>query len=204
MFGIDVNLFPFDYYATWYAFFMNEHGHVYARYGMRKPKKNQDESMMSDTGLRTVMTNVLAAHKDDAKTTPPAWKPKLAETLEKMPAKMRSGQSCIHCHHAHEYGRNEMADYFRTRKYTEVPLPDRIGLTFDVDTANVVKSVAPRSLADKAGIKEKDRIVKVDDTRVYSGADLSWLMFKLDAKQITTVEFMRGDEKKTVKLDGRP
>ncbi len=204
MFGIDVNLFPFDYYSTWYAFLMNEHGHVYARYGMRKPKKNLDESMMSATGLRTVMTNVLATHKEEAKTKPPAWKPKLAQTLEKLPAKMRSGQSCIHCHHAHEYGKNEMADYFHTRKYTEVPLPDQIGITFDIDTANVVKAVIPRSLADKAGIKEKDRILKVDDTRVYSGADVSWLMFRLDRKQITTIEFRRGEEKKTVKLDSRP
>lgn len=206
MSGVDVNLFPFDYYASWYAFFMNEHGHVYARYGMRKPKKNQDESLMSAKGLRTVIMNVLSTHKEkeEATTIPPAWKPLFAEKLERLPEKMRSGQSCIHCHHAHQFGKNEMVDYIRSRPYTEIPLPDSIGITFDVDTAHVVKSVTPNSLADKAGIKVNDRIVKADDTRVYSGADLSWLIFKLDKKQITTVEFIRGEEKKTVRLDRRP
>ncbi len=150
--GIDVNLFQFDYFMSWAAIFMNEHGHVYARYGMRAPKKNQDESLMSHAGLQAVMTQVLATHKTDGNKKPPASKPLLAENLREMPKDLSSGKKCMHCHHAYQFGNKEMPDFLR-RSYPDLPLPESIGLTLDIDLGNVVKSVTADGKAAQAGIR---------------------------------------------------
>jgi len=159
--GVDVNLFQFDYFMTWCAFFLNEHGHVYARYGLRKPTKNQDESLMSKAGLQAVMTSVLETHKAQSNKKPPPTKRLLAESLKKMPADMSSGKKCIQCHHVYEYGQNDLAEHFR-KGYPEQPPPESIGLTLDIDLANVVQAVVPNGQAAKAGIQAGDRLLTIN------------------------------------------
>ena len=96
--GVDLNLFQFDYDLTWAAFFMNHHGHIYARYGTRK--EVAAESMMSETGLKVVMQKVLAAHAANPDLKPTGLKqPVLApESFKSLPPKLKSGQQCMHCH----------------------------------------------------------------------------------------------------------
>lgn len=199
--GVDLNLFQFDYYGTWSAFFMNAQGHIYARYGLRKPKKNQDETFMSMRGLKTVMTEVLNAHKKGARLKPlkplPAT-PRRPEELPGVPAAMKSGKTCMHCHHVWKYGGRA-----RPRFITWTPepvLPEAIGLTLDVDLGNVVASVDPAGRAAKAGIRTKDRILSINGVPVYSGADLSWELKMNGKDKPVRVQFARGRIKKEVQL----
>lgn len=197
--GVDVNLFQFDYYMTWCAFFLNEHGHVYARYGVRQPKKDQDDSLMSKAGLQAVMKSVLDTHKAQFNKKPPPTKRLLAESLTKMPKNMGSGKKCIHCHHVYQYGKNELASHFRKRNPDQPP-PESIGMTLDIDLANVVKSVVPNGRAAKAGIQAGDRILTINGQSIYSAADISWLLFKLGRNPTLSVKFSRKGVKKAVKL----
>ncbi len=197
--GIDVNLFQFDYFASWSAFFMNQHGHTYARYGMRESGKNQNENLMSKEGFRVVMTQILETHKTEGNKKPPPSKPLLAESLRAMPKDLSSGKKCIHCHHAYQFGNKEMPDFLR-RSYPDLPSPESLGMTLDIDLANVVKSVTANSKAAKAGIQVKDRILAINGMRIYSAADVSWLLYQLAPSPILTIELERGGVKKTVKL----
>ena len=78
--GVDLNVFKFPYFATWYAFFMNSKGYIYARYGENWGKLE----MTSVSGLKTVMKNVLEVHKKEEarKPDPPLSRtPLLIESL---------------------------------------------------------------------------------------------------------------------------
>jgi membrane-associated protease RseP (regulator of RpoE activity) len=179
---------------------MNSHGHVYARYGSRRPKKAQDESLMSVAGLRAVMRKVLEAHATgrDLKPASPAASPRLAESFVSVPPEMKSGAKCIHCHHVWVYGQKERPRFPAWRS-PEIPLPEKIGLTLDVDRGNVVRSVDPEGAAAKAGIRENDVVTAVNGVPVYSAADLSWFMV-LRGKEEMKVDFLRGAEKKEAVL----
>ncbi len=202
--GVDLNLFKFDYWGTWACFFLNAHGHVYARYGLRKNKESQDESLMSLAGLRGVMKQALDAHQKDPgrRPDPPLGPPLLPESFASVPADMRSGKSCMHCHHVWIYGDKE-----RPRPFTwaspEIPLPERVGLTLDLDRGNVVTAVQPDSPAARAGIQPKDRIVSMNGTAVYSAADLSWVLNLLPKGGSIKVELQRGTSKAEATLPGR-
>lgn len=197
--GVDVNVFQFDYYMQWAAIFMNRHGHVYARYGSRRENKNQDESLMSLAGIRSVMKRVLEAHKGDADRNPAnTAAPRYAETLAKVPEKMRSGAQCMHCHHILVHGRGELPSYFQ--KAPNLPPPETLGMSLDVNLGNVVRSVEPGGRAATAGIVANDEILSVNGVPAYSSADLSWLLYTRRANEPIKVEFSRGKEKRQATL----
>lgn len=199
--GVDLNLFQFDYWGTWACFFLNAHGHVYARYGLRKNKEAQDESQMSVAGLRGVMARVLEAHakEKDRKPAGPAPAPLLPESLKAAPADMKSGEKCMHCHHVWVYGERERPRPF-SWKSPEIPLPERIGLLLDLDAGNVVSEVKADSPAARAGIEAKDRILTMNGTPVYSGADVSWVVNLLPKGQTVKVGIARGRETRELTL----
>ncbi len=199
--GVDLNLFQFDYWGTWAAFLLNQHGHVYARYGVRKNKESQDESLMSLAGLRTAMAQALEAHQKegDRKPAAPPAAPLLPESFSAAPADMRSGKTCMHCHHVWIYGEKERPRPFKWAS-PEIPLPERVGLTLDRDLGNVATAVAPDSAAARAGIQPKDRITAMNGTAIYSAADVSWVINLLPKGQSIQVSLLRGAAKTEVTL----
>jgi hypothetical protein len=199
--GVDLNLFRFDYWGTWAAFFLNQHGHLYARYGLRKNKEAQDESLMSLAGLRTVMKQVLEAHQTegDRKPAAPAAAPLFPESFAAAPADMRSGKTCMHCHHVWIYGEKERPRPFPWTS-PEIPLPEKIGLSLDRDLGNVVAAVAPDGAAARAGIQPKDRIVSMNQTAVYSAADVAWAINLLPKGRTIQVTLLRGTSRSETTL----
>ncbi len=196
--GVDVNLFQFDFYAMWQAFFLNPHGHIYARYGMRREKMNQDESLMSLAGLKTVMKRVLEAHPKEADRKPAAPVPRLAETLAKVPETMRTGKACMHCHHILAYGRSELPSFFD--RPPNLPPPESLGMTLDKNRGNVVRSVDPAGAAARAGLKEDDELLSAEGTPIYSAADLSWLLYSRRGRQPIKAWILRGKATQEVTL----
>lgn len=191
--GVDLNLFKFDYWGTWSCFLLNAHGHVYARYGLRKNKQSQDETYMSLEGLRYVLKQSIEAHKKEAgrKPDPPPGAPLLPESFTAVPADMKSGKTCMHCHHVWVFGDQERPRPFAWTS-PEIPLPESVGLTLDVAQGNVVAAVGSDSPAARAGIRPKDRITAMNGTAVYSGADLAWVVTLLPKGRSIKVELLRG------------
>ena len=152
---------------------------------------------MSTAGLRNVLKQSIEAHKKDAdrKPDPPLpAKPLLPESFANVPAEMKSGKACMHCHHAWVYGDQERPRAFSWTS-PEIPLPGAIGLTLSVDQGNVVTAVQSDSAAARAGILPKDRIVAMNGPAVYSGADLSWVVNLLPKGRSIKVDLLRGTSK---------
>jgi len=194
--GVDLNLFKFDYWGTWACFFTNQHGHIYGRYGLRKNKEPQDETYMTLAGLRNVMKQALDAHKKEAdrKPEPALGQPLLPESFAAAPADMKSGKTCMHCHHVWIYGERERPRPFSWTS-PEIPTPERVGLTLDLTTGNLVTAVQPDSAAARAGIQPKDRIAAMNGVAIHSAADLAWVINLLPKGQSVRVELVRGTSK---------
>ncbi|HLF93245.1 MAG TPA: PDZ domain-containing protein, partial [Planctomycetota bacterium] len=126
-------------------------------------------------------------------------KPLLPESFAGVPAEMKTGKTCMHCHHVWSYGEQERPRPFAWTS-PEIPLPEKVGLTLDVDQGNLVTAVQPDSPASRAGIQPKDRIVAMNGTAVYSGADLSWVVNLLPKGQSIKVELLRGKSRSDATL----
>ncbi len=201
--GMDLNLFQFDYDLTWAGFFMNKHGHIYARYGTRKGK--QPEEMMSKAGLMTVMRKVLEVHKTEGDRKPAAaMAPRPPETFKSLPGPIRSGRECLHCHQVWEFMRKDLGNaakqYYEIEAKEFYPLPENLGIALDADRGNAVASVDPKSAAGKAAIEAGDEIVSMNGTPTYSAADMSWVLHRLAKGGSLKVEVLRGGEKKEIKV----
>lgn len=191
--GVDLNLFQFDYDLTWAAFLMNAHGHVYARYGARKDK--DAEGLMSLEGFKTVLRKGLEIHRTEKDRKPATWTPKTHESLRSLPANLKSGKNCMHCHQAYDYLWRDDPSFEKKRATELYPLPENLGMTFDAARGNVVASVDPKGPAAQAGIKAKDAVVAINGVRVLSVADASWALHNAPKGDPIKVELARGEVK---------
>lgn len=200
--GVDFNLFQFDFDLTWAAFFMNAHGHVYARYGARKDRN--PEGLMSVEGFKAVARKALEIHGTEKDVKPEPAAPKTHESLRSLPANLKSGKNCMHCHQVFDYLRKDDPGFDR-RQATEVyPLPDNLGMTFDPALGNVVASVDPRGAAAKAGVKAKDAVVAINGVRVLSAGDASWALHNAAKADPIKVQLARGAERREVSVAPPP
>lgn len=195
--GADVGLFQFDWYMQWVGFFMNAQGHIYARYGVRKKGANQDESLMSLAGLRTVMTKVLEVHKTEKDRKPDPWTPRTAESFSKVPEPFKTGKSCMHCHYVWVYAKNESP--VSKLGGPDYPLPEDVGILLNLDLGNAVRAVAAGSAAETAGIQAGDVILSMNGTPTYSSGDMSFALAKT-RKGLVEVEVERKGRKTSVQL----
>ena len=196
---VDLNLFEFDYDLTWAGFFMNKHGHVYARYGTRKER--DADTMISEKGLITVMNKVLEAHKRDKNKKLSRRKAaKRPEAFRTLPAKFKSGKTCMHCHQVYDYERRDQGAYDKLQALRVYPLAENLGFSFSVDQGNVVESVAKGGFAAKAGLRAKDEVVEADKTPVYSAGDLSWVLNRMKKGATVSLKVRRGGSPRTIRV----
>ena len=195
--GVDLNRFKFDYFATWFAFFMNAKGHLYARYGEGWGRLK----VTSLAGLKSVMKNVLEIHKKDKNRKPDPPLPRKAVYPENLPSakRMLKREGCLHCHHIWRAAKKDMPALV-TFSYKKPPMPDAVGLSLDVDLGNVVKSVRPMGRAAKAGIRTGDVIQEMDGTPIFSAADVSWFLMERKQNGPIAVVLRRGGRRMQVKL----
>jgi serine protease Do len=171
---LDLRRFEFDFDLTWYAFFLNADETIYGRYGGRDAASA--DARLSTRGLRYAMDRALEAHRSPPAPINPAGQPVHAEEF----AAAKSHRGCIHCHNVNEFRR---ADLKAEGKWDRAsiwvyPLPENVGLTLDVHEGNRVKTVAPSSPADRAGIKAGDRVTSLNGYSVASFADATYALHK--------------------------
>jgi membrane-associated protease RseP (regulator of RpoE activity) len=218
--ALDMSLFNFDYDLSFTTMFFNGDGTLYGRYGSWTHQKNAQDKTTS--GFKRALEGALELHQGY-----PANKASLAgkqspKASFKTPVDIPtlSGKykidldwngkvvpSCVHCH--------QIGDALRAnvRKAGE-PMPmellypwpaaESIGLTLAPDQRARIESVAPQSIAAKAGCKAGDDIVMLDGQPMLSSADVSWVLHRAPEKGTLSAVVRRDGAEQTVRLELLP
>ncbi|MBO0701199.1 MAG: PDZ domain-containing protein [Zavarzinella sp.] len=146
------------------------------------------------------MDRALERNKDQPKPVD-RGKPVRAEDYKA--AKMRRGNECIHCHQVNEFRRADAkaAGTWSRDELWVYPLPENVGITLEVDRGDVVKSVAPGSVAAKAGLKSGDVLARLNGYPVASFADAQYALHKAPKSGSIPAEWRRGSDQMEGALD---
>lgn len=197
-YGLDLSLFQFDWRQTWVVFLMNAERGIYGRYDAREAN--------DAIGLRKALEGALELHEKwpanrtelEGKTGPALpWKtpediPALQEKGKPRPATSRNG--CIHCHNVLEGGtksREAAKEPVPERDQAPYPVPQRVGLMLSTKERATVSSIDRSSPAEKAGIREGDRIVRFGGQPILSWADVQWVLYLSQEADAIRVELDR-------------
>ena len=190
--ALDLTRFQFDYDLSFNVLLFNGDGTVYGRYNSWVHQKDAQEN--ATAGFRRALEQGIALHKGypanraalaGKQGTPVAYKlpvemPELSSRYKRdLDWEGKVVQSCVHCH--------QIGDAFREQvraKNQPLPLsliypyppPETIGLGLAADQAAHVESVAPGSVAAKAGFQAGDDLVSLAGQPLVSIADVSWVL----------------------------
>jgi membrane-associated protease RseP (regulator of RpoE activity) len=172
--GVDLSIFDFDYDMQWFALMLTPDGEALGRFGGRDadtPGKYQ-----SLVGLRHSLEQALVRFKVEKREKAVPGKSIHAEDYP-VAAKL-SASACIHCHHVHEFRRDQLqrASRWSLDDVWIYPQPENIGLSLDVERGDRVLAVQPKSPAAKLGIKAKDVLRRVGDVPIASIADMQFAL----------------------------
>jgi len=198
--GLDLSLFQFDYDQSFAVFFLNADKTIYCRYGTRSHRTNWSDDV-SIEGLGKAMEGVLELHKQfpsnrdllKAKTgfrplfpTPeqfPLLKDKYSSRIE---YEGKVVQSCIHCHQIGDAIRQEtrrnMKNGFPDEVLFPYPHPKTFGIIIDPSSSGIIKEIVASSLADKAGFKKSDKILRMNSQPILSIADVQWVLNSISGR----------------------
>jgi len=215
--GLDLSLFQFDYDQSFAVFFLNADKTIYCRYGTRSHRTNWSDDV-SIEGLGKAMEGVLELHKQfpsnrdllKAKTgfrplfpTPeqfPLLKDKYSSRIE---YEGKVVQSCIHCHQIGDAIRQEtrrnMKNGFPDEVLFPYPHPKTFGIIIDPSSSGIIKEIVASSLADKAGFKKSDKILRMNSQPILSIADVQWVLNSISGRG-GKVEFILGRGKENIAL----
>ena len=190
--ALDLTRFQFDYDLSFNVLLFNGDGTVYGRYNSWLHQKNAQEN--ATAGFRRALEQGIALHQGypanraalaGKQGTPVAYKlpvdmPELSGRYKRdLDWEGKVVQSCVHCH--------QIGDAFREQvraKNQPLPLsliypypqPETIGLGLAADQAAHVESVAPGSVASKAGFLPGDDLISLAGQPLVSIADVSWVL----------------------------
>ncbi len=215
--GLDLSLFQYDYDMSWAAMFLEADGTILGRYGTRVASgREKSDSHISLAGFRKAAERALALHENY-----PANRQQLAGKLGKKPEyavpeeipgldERAKGtlkkENCIHCHMVREYALRARweAGKLSADDLKVFPMPERIGLTMDIDDGLLVKSVAEGSAAEEAGLEIGDELLSASGQPLVSLADIQWVLHTSPDESQLQATLKRGGQtlKKTVTLSG--
>jgi hypothetical protein len=211
--GLDLSLFQYDYDMSWAAMFLEPDGTILGRYGTRVTSGKNSDTHISLTGFRKAAERALALHQNY-----PSNKKQLAEKIgnkpdyevpEEIPGldERAKGtlkkENCIHCHMVREFALRAKweAGKLTADDLKVYPMPERIGLTMDIDEGLLVKSVAEGSAAEEAGIEIGDQLVTLSGQPLVSLADIQWVLHNTADEATIPVTLKRGGELLTKKIE---
>ncbi len=186
--GLDLSLFQYDYDMSWSAMFFAPDMTIYGRYGTRNATGPGSDSLLTASAFKKAAERALELHKGfpgnreqlvAKKGKTPAYAvPEKTPGLEDRAGKETTKQTCIHCHMVKEFA---MRAKWEAGKLTPediwvYPMPERIGLTLEIDDGLIVKSVAENSPAAKAGLAAGDSLVAANGQPLISTADFQWVL----------------------------
>lgn len=218
--GLDLSLFQFDTDQSFAAFLLNADGTIYGRFGTRSHRTFWSDDLSID-GLARALQAALDLHAQyprnkaslagkkgpAAEIASPEKYPLLKERYgPKLNYEGQVVQSCIHCHQIGDAQRK----LYRTRKEAipeqvlfPYPHPKILGLIMDPREKATVLRVEEKSLADEAGFRRGDVIVRLEGQPLLSIADIQWVLHRAAAGGATLkAEVQRGNrlEKLTLTL----
>ncbi|HEV3029662.1 MAG TPA: PDZ domain-containing protein [Planctomycetota bacterium] len=197
-YGLDLSLFQFDWRQSWVVFLMNADRAIYGRYDAREAN--------DVLGLRKALEGALELHgnwpanrSELAGKTGPAlrWKtpeeiPALQEKGKPRPVTGRNG--CIHCHNVLEGATKSLEaakEPVPERDLAPYPVPQRVGMMLSTRERATVSIIDRNSPAEKAGIREGDRIVRFGSQPILSWADVQWVLYLSKEADAIRVELDR-------------
>jgi serine protease Do len=211
--GLDLSLFQYDYDMSWAAMFLEADGTILGRYGTRVTSGPKSDTHISLAGFRKAAERALALHKGY-----PANKEKLAakrgkkpdyEVPEQIPglderakATLKK-ENCIHCHMVREFALRAKweAGKLTADDLKVYPMPERIGLTMDIDDGLRVTSVAEGSAAEEAGLEIGDELISASGQPLLSLADIQWVLHNSADEATIPVTLKRDGDVLTKKIE---
>jgi membrane-associated protease RseP (regulator of RpoE activity) len=158
-------------------------------------------------GLRKALEGALELHEKwpankaelAGKSGPaPRWKrpeeiPALREKGIPKPVTGRNG--CIHCHNVLD-GATKSLEALKepvpARDVAPYPGPQRVGIMLSTKERATVSDIDRNSPAEKAGLKEGDRILRFGGQPILSWADVAWVLYRAEDGDAIKIEFDRG------------
>ena len=214
--SLDLKLFQYDYDMSWAAMFLNADGTIYGRYGSRESSGKGSDAILSTSAFAKAAERALALHKAypanknllaaKAGKEPDYDVPTQIPGLTDKPASATVRQECIHCHMVKEFALRAKweAGQLSEKDLFVYPMPQRIGLTMDLNDDLMVKSVGEGSAADEAGIEAGDTLASLGGQPLVSMADMQWVLTATpDEARLPITLSRRGEiEEKTLELSG--
>jgi serine protease Do len=191
---LDLSRFQFDFDLSFTTLVFNGDGTVYGRYGSWLHQKNSQET--ATAGYRAALQSALDLHAGypanreslaGKQGAPIAYKtpveiPGLAGKYT--PFLNWSGKvvpSCVHCHQVNDGLRVTLRNQQQTLPESLIypnPAPETVGLVLADDHVARVMSVAPGSIAARAGFLPGDDIAEFAGQPLISPADFSWALHR--------------------------
>ena len=224
MHGADLHTFEFDGALTLAIFFMNHDRTIYGRYGSRSGLQELSDREMSLAGLKKSLRGAVDLHEKYTKdrdrvgrqlsgkraTSGPIWPtPEQIPTLKQnarfthpFMSQVDGKRTCLQCHMIpfnELKSLRETGKPIPTRKFFPYPLPDAVGMHMDPSEMATVQSVQPNSIADVAGIRPGDRILRLQEQPILSTADIQWVLHNADDKDTLEARIERGMGQTTTK-----
>jgi hypothetical protein len=206
MWGADLSLFQFDGNLTWAVFFMNADKTIYGRYGTRSAFDAMKDITLE--GFKKAAQAALELHaaypSNKASLAGKIGKKPLWPSPERFPAFAGMYQKddisvngCMHCHYVPE---GELKSRWMRRELIpdsllwQYPMPDLLGFVMDTKESATVKTVIAESIAEMAGIKPGDKILKMEGQPIISTADIQWALHNAPEPSHVTLEIDRDGE----------
>ena len=210
--AIDLSKFQFDYDLSLSAMMFNADGTIYGRYGSWTHQKDPAEK--TTAGFKLALESALKVHTafpqnraaligKQGGPTPfktPIEIPTLAGKYKRdLDWDGKVVASCVHCHQVGEAYRNFYRNQGKpipTDLIFPMPMPETIGLTLAPDQMAKVQSVAPGSIAAKAGVQSGDEFATLNGQMLFSIADFAWALHRAPEQGTISAKVLRGKTQK--------
>ena len=216
--GLDLSLFQFDTDQSFAVFMLNADRTIYGRFGTRS-HRTEWIGDVSLRGLAVALQGALRLHEmypqvrqslvGKTGPQPQQARPELLPALrEKYTDQLNySGdvvKSCIHCHQigdAVRDGYRAAGQAIPEEVLNPYPHPRSLGLLLNPDEAATVRQVNPGSLAESAGFRAGDQILKLASQPLLSVADVQWVLHQIPAGGgVAMAEVQRGSQRLQISL----
>ena len=214
--ALDLGLFQFDYDLSFSTLFFNADRTIYGRYGSWTHQKNiQDKTT---AGFKRALEAVLDLHRHypgnqsilagkQGGPTPFKTPVELPGLLGKYKLDLNwNGKvvpSCVHCHQIGDAFRVSFRDKNQSIPSDWIypcPAPETIGLTLAADRPARIETVAPDSIAARAGLQPNDDILLLANQRPISSADVSWALHRAPNEGALNVVVRRAQAEQSLTL----
>ncbi len=206
---VDLNKFQFDYDLTFAMTVHSPDGNLVSRFGGRD--KSSANLWQQPRAIAAWLRELRDNHRIHKKTeSRPKKKPDIPNTrttIFDVPAFAKGVRGkkleCVHCHSIFPALRREAIakKTWTPEKKFVYPAPRQIGIEMDPIHQTTLMSVTPKSSAHVAGLRPGDKLLSIENKRVFSIADFQHALHKTkEARTTLTTHWSRGDSLKTFKL----